>query len=184
MKSLAWDQTRLDGLLAGQTEALAASLTAAGHSRETLAVVHTAGIRYSGQSYETPIAAAALHDPQVLGQQFDEAHRALYGYATGEPWELVSVRTEVSAPERPGEPHVIVGTDAPPTAAAPPRIVTFEDGTSASVSVLDRDTLPVHVRMPGPLVIEDEWSTVIVPPRDTAWMDGRGNLHIAVSLAR
>ncbi|GGC53580.1 hydantoinase/oxoprolinase family protein [Chelatococcus reniformis] len=184
MKSLAWDQTRLDGLLAGQTEALAASLTAAGHGRETLAVVHTAGIRYSGQSYETPITAAALHDPQVLGQQFDEAHRALYGYATGEPWELVSVRTEVSAPERPSEPHVIVGTDAPPAAAAPPRIVTFEDGTSASVTVLDRDTLPVHVRMPGPLVIEDEWSTVIVPPRDTAWMDGRGNLHIAVSLAR
>jgi len=181
IKSSAWDQERLRDMLEAEVEELSGALVHAGHPRETLRITHTAGIRYSGQSYETPIVDAALHDPKVLGEQFDEAHRALYGYSTGEAWELVTIRTEVSGAERSDEadqPLARGEADADPAS----RHVTFESGEEFEVKVLSRDSLPVDVVMAGPLIIEDEWSTVIVPPGDTVSHDAAGNLHMEVEV--
>ncbi|MFC0282200.1 hydantoinase/oxoprolinase family protein [Camelimonas abortus] len=185
MKSLAWDQARLDAMLARQTADLTAALVEAGADPQTLRVAHVAGVRYSGQSYETPVSAPALDDPQELGRQFDAAHRALYGYATGEPWELVSVRTEVAAPE-PDQAAPEHGGDFAADlsgARAGARLLTFENGESAMTPVLDRARLPVGVVMQGPLVIEDEWSTIVVPPRDHAVLDRRGDIILNVSVS-
>ena len=168
-------------MLEAEVEELSAALVHAGHPRETLRITHTAGIRYSGQSYETPIVDAALHDPKALGEQFDAAHRALYGYSTGEAWELVTIRTEVSGAERANEPdHLVARNDA--EADPVTRQVTFESGEKFDVKVLSRDSLPVDVVMAGPLIIEDEWSTVIVPPSDTICLDAIGNLHMEVEV--
>lgn len=179
IKSSAWDHERLKFMLEAEVEELSNALIHAGHPRETLRITHTAGIRYSGQSYETPIVDAALHDPELLGEQFDAAHRALYGYSTGEAWELVTIRTEVSGAERPSEAEL---TPVRSEIVTDPEIrrVTFENGEEFEVKILPRDSLPVDVVMSGPLVIEDEWSTVIVPPSDTICMDAVGNLHMEV----
>ena len=185
MTSTAWDAGRLSAVLAGQTADLAAALTEAGHPHDTLRVDHVAGIRYGGQSYETAIAEPVFGDPDELGRQFDRAHRALYGYATGEPWELVSVRTEISAPERePDPPSASTGRDDDISrdARLGSRRVTFESGESHEVAVLDRSRLAVGIVMPGPLVVEDAWSTVIVPPGDTITADAAGHLLLRVRI--
>ncbi len=181
MKSTAWDQPALDTLVAAQVADLSAALVAAGHAAETLQTRHTAGIRYSGQSYETPIEAPALADPAQLGAQFDAAHRALYGYATGEAWELASLRIEVLAPETaptPQPPRTAGGTPAP----IAHRRVVFETGEAREVPVLDRDSLPVGVMLDGPLIVEDAWSTTIVPPGDRIGAEAAGHLTIEVTL--
>ncbi|MDO9526128.1 MAG: hydantoinase/oxoprolinase family protein [Gemmobacter sp.] len=181
MKSGAWDQAGLDALLADQTAELAAALVNAGHPRDGLVVRHTAGIRYSGQSYETPIEGPNLADPAALGAQFDAAHRALYGYATGEAWELASLRIEVLAPETapqarpdktPSSATIVQGT----------RRMVFESGEAVEVSVLDRDSLPPGQPQDGPLIVEDAWSTTVIPPGDRVTADAAGNLTIEVRL--
>ncbi|KMO40971.1 hypothetical protein VQ02_06715 [Methylobacterium variabile] len=184
VRSTAWDQARLDGMVAAQTAELSGALARAGHPPDRLAVSHVAGIRYSGQSYETPIADPALGDPDALGAQFDAAHRALYGYATGEPWELVNIRTEVAAP----------GEAAPAGAAPAPaepagglvrqgeRLVTYETGERHPTPVYARGSLPAGLRIAGPAIIEDEWSTIVVPPGDVLWRENRDDLFIAVRL--
>lgn len=181
MRSTAWDTDRLASLLAAEAEELALPLVNAGHARADLVVTRTAGIRYSGQSSEISILDAAFDDVAALGRQFTQAHEQLYGYATQEPWELVTVRTEVSAPVRQSSPASLPATTdrAQPVAH---RRVTFENGVSADTPVLRRGDLPTEVRQQGPLVIEDDWSTVIVPPQDVLWADPHGNLHIEVEL--
>lgn len=120
-----------------------------------------------------------LDDPAALDAQFDAAHRALYGYATGEAWELASLRIEVSAPVE----HPAVATEAavPDTTPTGHRRVTFETGEGADVPILDRAALPPGLRLLGPLIVEDAWSTVIVPPQDALTADAAGNLLIEVA---
>jgi N-methylhydantoinase A len=181
MKSTRWAQADLDALLGEQVAALSAALVSAGYAAETLAVTHSAGLRYSGQSYEIPIPDPRLDDPAALGAQFADAHRALYGYATDEAWELATMRTEVSAPPR--LRRSFAWTPQPGGAAAKSRMVTFLHGGARATPVLDRDTLPVGVTIAGPAIIEDAWSTVIVPPGDSARSDAQGNLLLRVAMA-
>jgi N-methylhydantoinase A len=42
----------------------------------------------------------------------------------------------------------------------------------------DRAALPQDVLIEGPAVVEDAWSTVIVPPGAALERDGWGDLHI------
>jgi N-methylhydantoinase A/oxoprolinase/acetone carboxylase beta subunit len=39
----------------------------------------------------------------------------------------------------------------------------------------------VEQAISGPAIIEDEWSTVVVDERATAWADALGHLHIDVA---
>ena len=94
----AWDQARVERAREELRTTLAAPLTAAGHEHTALAVEEVAAVRYSGQSYAIEIANAVFEDPAHLGRTFMERHRTLYGFATEEPWELVSIRMRVSAP--------------------------------------------------------------------------------------
>lgn len=181
MKSTAWNDAALRGMVDAQVADLSRALTDAGHAREALRVAMTAGVRYSGQSYETEIAEPALHDRCLLDRQFDRAHHALYGYSTGEPWELASLRVEVAAP---GE-RVDARGEAPAVAGEPRRLgvreLTFENGETIEVNVLDRASLPTGREFVGPLVVEDDWSTVILPPRDRLTADASGNLLMEVA---
>lgn len=181
MKSTAWRDEYLAALVAAQTDALTAALVEAGHVANSLLVDCVAGIRYSGQSYETSIADPVLADRDALGAQFDAAHTALYGYSTGEAWELASLRIEVSAPKDETESAT---PDAIESSVAPiaQRHVTFESGAGATVDVLDRARLPVGHVFSGPLIVEDSWSTTVLPPQDRLHADASGNLHIEVTL--
>jgi len=42
----------------------------------------------------------------------------------------------------------------------------------------DRDTLATGARIAGPAIIEDDWSTVVLPPGATLEVAGSGHLHI------
>src|SRR5205085_12571636 len=68
----------------------------------------------------------------------------------------------------------------PRSAPAPKgrRRVDFDaDGVHEALTY-DRDALPSGFHAPGPLVVEDETTTALVPPGQTLDMDGSGNLLI------
>ena len=217
----AWDEERLNGARRGLKSRLAAPLIAAGYGESEIAVEEVAAIRYSGQSYAIEIPNAALDDPAKLGRDFLGLHRTLYGFATDEPWELVSIRLRVSVP-RAGEEREAV-PDATSEASVPSRAQPRTGDAGGPTATLPHDravngrrpapdetgeealpartlpctfdarepvTTPRHDRaglvagrsLAGPAVVEDAWSTVVVPPGATLTPDGDGHLHIATGV--
>ena len=178
MAADAWDGDRVNRVRRELRASLAAPLTAAGHGEDALAVEEVASVRYRGQSYAIEVATPALDDPPRLGQAFMEGHRALYGFATEEPWELVSIRVRVSAPRNGEAPAPAPKANAAP---APTRILpcTFDAGGPVPTPRYDRLGLVPESPLDGPVIVDDAWSTVVVPPGATLTADAAGHLHIA-----
>ena len=153
----------------------------AGHDDGTLRVEEVVSIRYRGQSYAIEVADPSFDDPARLGRDFMERHRALYGFATEEPWELVSIRTRVSAP-RIGEalaPVAKANAAPSPTRRLP---CTFDADGPVPTPRYDRAGLPPDCPLSGPVIVDDAWSTVVVPPGATLTADDAGHLHIATGV--
>ena len=173
-----WDAEGVERVRQALRTTLAAPFAAAGHDDDALTVEEVASIRYSGQSYAIEVTGATLDDPEWLGRDFRDRHRALYGFATEEPWELVSIRVRVSAPRD--------GMACPPaarTSAAPSPVTTssctFELAGPTPTPRFDRASLIADRMLSGPVIIDDAWSTVVVPPGATLTADVNGHLHIA-----
>jgi len=177
MSNLDWDQDRLGAIRASLLAYLTAPLKAAGHQSPTITEV--AAVRYSGQSYAVEVTEPALDDPDRLGEQFRRLHDGLYGFATEEPWELVSVRLTLSVPRvtRPdGNPQNSAASDAPSGTTS----CWFDAAASVSTPRYARAGLRQGKQMEGPAIIEDDWSTVVLPPGALLAVDGFGHLHIDV----
>jgi N-methylhydantoinase A len=177
MASADWDQARLDGLRASLEEQLAARFAAAGHKVPAAAVV--AAVRYSGQSYAIEVREPNLHEPEALGAQFRARHDALYGFSTDEPWELQSLRMTVAAARG---TRLDAGAPKAKGAAEPTRTLDCWFGAGGAVPTprYGREALGAGTRLAGPAIVEDDWSTVVLPPGAGLGVDEHGHLHIEV----
>ena len=177
-----WDPPRLDRARRDLKSRLVAPLAAAGHDHGDLVVEEVAAIRYRGQSYAIEIPDAALDDTARLNRAFLDRHRALYGFATEEPWELVSIRLRVSVPRNGGEhrPAVPPSTGDPVPSGILP--CTFDGSGPCATPRYDRTHLIVGRSLAGPVVVEDAWSTVVAPPGATLTPDEAGHLHVATGV--
>ena len=182
MSAQAWDVDRLAAIRGDLTARLQAPILAAGHGRDDIVVEEVAALRYSGQSYAIDIDSPAFDDPVGLGQAFLAHHRTLYGFATDEPWELLSIRQRVSLTHHAAVQTPIVTNNAPaqPTKTAP---CSFHGGGTVATPRYDRAHLSVDLELRGPAVIEDAWSTIVVPPGATVTPDHHGNLIMEVGEA-
>ncbi len=157
---------------------LAAPLLAAGHDVDQLETQTVAGVRYSGQSYAVEVPNPALDDPATLGEAFRSLHARLYGFATDEPWELVALRLTVSVPRK--AENGVGHAATPATAGAPSADCVFAPDGPVPTRRLDRGMLSAGERIAGPAIIEDPWSTTVLPPGAALRADENGHLHIDV----
>lgn len=131
----------------------------------------TVDLRFRGQSYEINVPMRG-----DLASAFRRAHRERYGYASArEPIEAVTVRLVARVPRRLQRP-------APPRRCVPradTRSVLFDRGWEEA-HVLPRATLPVGFQAEGPLIVEEEQATTVVPPHATLRVDRLGLLEIEV----
>ncbi|HYM68158.1 MAG TPA: hydantoinase/oxoprolinase family protein, partial [bacterium] len=132
-------------------------------------------LRYLGQNYEIEVPVAPGLDGEAIGRRFSQAHRREYEYATEEPVEGVTVRVTAVAPSH--------ETVLPPVPAAPRRGLKtrrafFHPAGWAEVPVCGRHELDVGAPRSGPAIVEDEWSTVVVYPGQTARRDAMDLLWI------
>jgi N-methylhydantoinase A len=180
MASSAWDRDALDKVRSALAARLATPFEAAG--REIPAAAEVAAIRYSGQSYAVEVRDPALDDPARLGAQFQARHEALYGFATEEPWELVALRVSLSAP-RASRPvwRAAERDEVPAPARDAPCWFVAED--PVPTPRYTRETLGEGMRIAGPAIVEDAWSTVVLPPGAGLSVDGQGHLHIEAGAA-
>lgn len=128
-------------------------------------------LRFRGQSYEINVPLRG-----DVAASFRRAHRARFGYASpSEPVEAVTVRLIARVARK-------VHAPAPPRDVVPradTRAVLFDRGWEEA-HVLSRPTLPVGFAADGPLVIEEEQATTLVPPGARVRVDPLGLLDIEV----
>ena len=181
MTNADWQGDRLKAIRSELRDELSAHF--ADSDRDNCTVDEFAAIRYSGQSYAVEVTEPALTDLQRLGEQFRHRHEALYGFATDEPWELVTLRVTLTAPPR-LRPDLTSERDQPvDETTAPASLCWFDAGGPRETRRLSRDGLHEGSIVNGPAIIEDAWSTVVLPPGATLKVDGCGHLHIDVGEA-
>jgi N-methylhydantoinase A len=146
-----------------------------GHAVERVTVMRSTDLRYVGQNYEleVPYGDGNL---AALRSAFEQRHRVLYGYATGEAVECVNLRVVASVA---GE----VMVDAPPAPSRAPAPLGhhpayFRDGGRVALPRYDRGALAAGAMVEGPALVEDEWSTTVVYPGQRCAADARGHLLI------
>jgi len=181
MASTKWNTARLNatrgGLRADLTTYLAEPLKAAGQNADAITFEDIALIRYRGQSYAIEVPNPDFEDRAALGQAFQQIHDRLYGFATDEPWELDTLRITASLPKS-------TGAFRPPSvtrdisAAIKTTPCWFANTGLLDTPRRDRSTLQPRQSLSGPLVVEDAFSTVIVPPGATLTPGQKGHLVI------
>lgn len=127
-------------------------------------VADVALVRYVGQSYSVEVPYRHPAQVEALTRDFRELHRQLYGFFTEEDWELEAIRVTASAVAPP------IGAHPPPMArsARPSARSTAECWFSAAGPTptprYHREQMAAGARITGPAIVEDEWSTITLPP--------------------
>jgi N-methylhydantoinase A len=127
-----------------------------------------ADVRYKGQSFDVNTRldekSARTGDIEAIADSFHQEHHRLYGHAQpGSPIEILGLRLRVrGALARPAaEP---VKEEASPRVEPRQRRRVRFDGAWHETAIYKRSELPTGWRGAGPAIIEQETSTVVVPP--------------------
>ncbi|WP_421998541.1 hydantoinase/oxoprolinase family protein [Reyranella sp.] len=180
MLSPQWDGERFRALHDGMAAALAEPLHRQGHAADRIAVERTALVRYVGQSTAVEVPFDDPLDIAVLGRDFRRRHRDIYGYETDEHWELQSLRLSARVGRTPRFGPMAATAGAPtPMSVAP---CWFDKGGAVPTPRYDRDSLPAETVIAGPAIVEDAWSTIVVPPGWTLRADAMGHLWIGEAM--
>jgi N-methylhydantoinase A len=141
-----------------------------------------ADVRYVGQAFEilTPWRATSAaselrpEDIEALLADFHALHRQRFSYANpGAAVEVVTLRlTATGLVPKPETAHRGAGEGA----ASPRRRSVYLDGRWRDVPVHDRDALAAGTELPGPAIVEEGYTTLLVQTGWTATRDGSGNL--------
>ncbi|MGH7357462.1 MAG: hydantoinase/oxoprolinase family protein, partial [Candidatus Rokuibacteriota bacterium] len=146
-------------------------------------VAYSADMRYVGQAYELPVPIAAPLEPAALAAAqtaFHAIHERVYGYArTGQAVEFVNLRAvhayRLPAPRirPPARPRGALAE-----ARVGERPVHFPPAGFVATPVYVRARLPLGARIPGPAIVEQADTTIVVPPGWTISVEESGNLRI------
>jgi N-methylhydantoinase A len=136
----------------------------------------TLQMRFVGQAFEVDVPAPQAITEKTLREAFDEAHRLVYFHSggaglAGKRVEIVGLRMGASLPETcllPGKP----ASAKKPVRREP----VYENKERRDCTVCHRSDL--ESGMGGPLLVEDDTSTIYVPPGWRAVNDAAGNLIV------
>jgi N-methylhydantoinase A len=144
---------------------------------EAMYFVRSADMRYVGQEYWVNVPVKPEQELVEIEQVFHETHRTRYGHATpGAPVEFVNLRVAALGRLERG----VAGFQAPEAHENPvtgTRMVIF-DGKPHETTILLRRRLGAGARYQGPLVIEEDSATSVIPPGYEAVVDALGNILV------
>lgn len=137
--------------------------------------------RYVGQGYELRIPVADEGFSLDGLAAFHRVHEAEYGHAYEDPIEVVNLRVTVTG-ERPRLSRVHVGSGDLESATIGEVLASWRlDGALVELPTrhLERERLPLEEPIPGPAIIFQRDTTILVPPRWTARATSDGPLMLA-----
>jgi N-methylhydantoinase A len=140
---------------------LSANLSADQVDPATVVTQRALGLRYAGQNEEivVDLSNGSLSPPEIH-RAFQRQHESHFHYATQEPVECLSLSVALTVP-------TTVSTTLRPLAreastASLDRKVYLQGQGWQSLPVIPRAEIPVDRAIPGPCLIEDEMTTVVV----------------------
>jgi N-methylhydantoinase A len=153
-----------------------------------ITITRSCEARYLGQSHQIAISLpSGSLGPQTIAQlmkSFVERYRELYEYDEGEgsglPIEILTWRLKASGPT----PDIAFSINRQSSASAlkpDRRIYLPERDDFAQVPVLDRYGLDVGFSIKGPVMVEENESTLVVPLDRTLLVDEFKNLIVTCS---
>jgi N-methylhydantoinase A len=170
------DWREVDDILAQMVAEGVAALTEAGCAKEAIRFAFGGDLRYFGQQNEVGVTFAEdprrVHDSAALRAAFEAAYQAQYSLTLGDvDIEVVSWRVTASGP-------LIARTNRTgfaPRAAGPRsrRPVQFA-ALAEPVAVYDRAALALGQVVPGPALIEERETTIVILPGWRARVDDTG----------
>jgi len=160
-----------------------AMLAEAGVAQAEVTLTLRAALRYAGQGYqveaELPRNVITQGDREAIRAGFEAAYRRLYGrIEAGLPVEAVGWRVIASGPV----PKLDLAQAGAGGGAARtgPRRAWFGEGF-VEAAVFDRGALRPGDHIPGPALVEERESTLVLPPGTAAICDEALNLVVRVS---
>jgi N-methylhydantoinase A len=142
-------------------------------------VEDTALVRYVGQSYSVEVPYRFPAEVTTLARDFRAMHEQLYGFSTEEDWELEAIRVTAST----AMPPIEVQPPLQPERTTLTPIAVGKCWFSAAHAIetprYRRDEISTLARIDGPAIVEDDWSTITLPP-GTALRATSGG-HLAMS---
>jgi N-methylhydantoinase A len=143
--------------------------------------VRVAYMRYVGQGHEVaaalPVRPLAHADEGLLRDAFSHAYEALYGRLIPDlDLELLSFGLTLRGPVTPVTPSPPCERRPAPRADHTRRLFEPDQTAGIPVPVLARQALEPGMTFPGPAVVVEEDTTIVVPAAFTAEVDGHGYL--------
>jgi N-methylhydantoinase A len=160
---------RIETLIEQASEPLIAN----GVARAAIDVDLVALMRYAAQNDAIAVPFSLPLDATRLREDFLARHHELFGYATAESCVIESVRVQA---RRPSTTIVDRPTTAIRKLRATSRRCSFDGVHDVATEIVDRASMKEAVI--GPAIIEDAWSTVVIPPGWQAKPDTIGHLFL------
>jgi N-methylhydantoinase A len=159
------------------------ALAGEGVEEEAVELVRSADLRYAGQEYHLSVDCPSHGerlDPAALASDFNAAHERVYGYATPDfPVQLVNLRVVgIGHTEGPALPRIAERVSGEPLDVREVRPVWFADRGWVETPIYDVDAIRAGDELPGPSVLEDPRSTMLILPGQRGAVDALRNLHI------
>ena len=152
-------------------------LVVEGIDRNSISMERYLDMRYQGQSYEIIVPFAGDYI-----ENFHDLHEKKYGYRNEDKGvEIVNIRLRSrGVPEKPEfMKFEIAGKELPREAILARRGVTFDHKELETV-IIARDKLKNGNRFPGPCIVVEYSSTIVVPPFAKGTVDAYGNIMLDV----
>lgn len=169
---------RLREILAELADRAHRWLAAQGAATGPPELLFSADLRYEGQAYElrVPLDGAAL-EAESVAEALHAGHERLYGFRDAEASiELSTARLAIVAPTGEIPPPAVPRGEGTPGAASERSVLLT--GGRFTAQVFDRAGLRAADRLSGPAIVEQDDTTVLIPPGWSADVDSAGNLHL------
>jgi N-methylhydantoinase A len=142
---------------------------------EDAEIDRVADLRYVGQSFELSVAINETFDAETVTDRFTAAHEETYGYTLSDPIELVNLRSTATVERDP----LGVGYESTGDPVRGTRDAFFGldgDGAFYETTVYDREAFAPGATFDGPAILEQNESTIVVPPEWSGDVDADGTV--------
>ena len=139
----------------------------------------TADMRYIGQEYYVNVEIDKIIDLSKINDDFHKTYKKQFGHSTPDgPLEFINLRLVAEGKIKKSnslksEKNLDKSKDSL-------RKITF-DNKDFDTKVLDRSNVEIKKKIDGPLIIEEETATTVIPPNYILEKDEFGNLIITKS---
>ncbi|MEH6515859.1 MAG: hydantoinase/oxoprolinase family protein [Halioglobus sp.] len=167
------DITELGGVYTGLEKQGQEAILAEGISEKDVSFFRSADMRYVGQEYTINVALDTDDLAPVI-EAFHAAHDRRYGHSSPHAQvEFVNLRVAAFGAIRKYTGGSAEASGEPPIIGE--RQVVF-DGTGHLTPIVARDRLQLDFTAQGPLIIEEQSATTVVPPGWSVELDDQGSI--------